>query len=68
MFVRQVAEQQQAAYEQKMADLIRDHDKEITVMKQKHREELASIVSSEKTSLSALYKTQITHLEEEVMC
>jgi hypothetical protein len=35
-------------------------------MKQKHREELAAIVSSEKSSLSTRYKSQIAQLEEEV--
>ncbi|XP_063691217.1 protein FAM184A-like isoform X1 [Bolinopsis microptera] len=64
--LKEVAEQQQAAHEKKMDDLMKNYDKEISALKQKHREELASQVSTEKSSLSTLYKTQIAQLEEEV--
>jgi len=35
-------------------------------LKQKHREEMGAMVNSEKSNLTALYKTQISQLEEEV--
>ena len=62
----QVEEQQASAHDKNISDLKKQNETDMLEVLHKHREELASMVTSEKTSLSAMHKNQIAQLEEQV--
>ena len=64
--ILQLHENQRNESEREKEEILKQHEKELVTLKQKHREELDAVITNEKTSLTESYKLQIQHLENEV--